>query len=325
MKVSIIIPVYKVEPYIEDCLKSVYNQTYGNIEVILVNDCTPDRSMQIARDYVNMRGLSEGIEVKFLEHDINRGLSAARNTGIFAATGDYIFFLDSDDEITPNCISLLVEPLSRINYDFVIGEFKIIGSDKEYPSLELQEGEIVGNEKIFHEYCSKQFYMMACGKLCNAEFLRKNKLYFKEGIIHEDDLWSLQVALVAESMYVVRKPSYIYKIRQGSITENEFYRDKINNLVLIIKMMNESIVAASTHSSKDIMSLFDNYFKRRYISTITHGWRQEYDKLRSVDCRPFFYILKKCMGSKQYLRTHGHRLLPASIAFNVYSMISKKL
>lgn len=325
MKISIIIPVYRVEPYIDDCLKSVYNQTYRNIEVIIVNDCTPDRSMQIARNYVSERSNTEGIEVKFLEHEKNRGLSAARNTGIDAATGDYIYFLDSDDEITPNCISLLVDPLSRMNYDFVIGEFKIIGSDKEYPSLELQEGEILGNEMIFHEYCSKQFYMMACGKLCNAEFLRKNKLYFKEGIIHEDDLWSLQVALVAESMYAVRAPSYIYKIRQGSITENEFDRDKITNLVLIIQMMNESIASASKHSSNDIMALFDSYFKRRYISTITHGWRQEYDKLRSVDSRPFSYILRKCMSSKQYLRTHGHRLLPQTIAFKVYSMISKLL
>lgn len=325
MKISIIIPVYRVEPYIEDCLKSVYNQTYRNIEVIIVNDCTPDRSMQIVRDYVSERGNTEGIEVKFLEHEKNRGLSAARNTGIDAATGDYLYFLDSDDEITPNCISLLVDPLSRMNYDFVIGEFKIIGSDKEYPSLELQEGEIIGNEKIFHEYCSKQFYMMACGKLCNAEFLRKNKLYFKEGIIHEDDLWSLQVALVAESMYVVRKPSYIYKIRQGSITENESRRDKINNVANIISMMNDCISMATTHSTHDIMSFFDGYFKRRYISTIANEWKKEYYKLRSVDRRPFFYILRKCMSSKQYFRTHGHRLLPQTIAFKVYSMISKQL
>ena len=106
VRISIIVPIYNVEPYIERCLRSVMIQTYSNIECILVDDCTLDNSMKICDcllgNYIGP------IEFKVLHHDHNRGLSAARNTGTDAATGEYIFYLDSDDEITPDSISLMV-------------------------------------------------------------------------------------------------------------------------------------------------------------------------------------------------------------------------
>lgn len=325
MKVSIIIPIYKVEQYIKDCLRSVLDQTYKNIEIILVNDCTPDNSMQIAKSFIRDNAVPNGIEVVFIDHKENKGLSAARNTGINAATGDYIYFLDSDDEITPDCISLLASPLKNKEYDFVIGEYKIIGSERKYPSLLLDEGKIVGNNNIFHQYCIKQFYMMACGKLCNLEFVKKNQLYFQEGIIHEDDLWSLKVAIVANSMYVIRKPTYIYKIRQGSITENESKRENIKNFIPILKMMDDNLRNLKGHSSKDIYYFYDNLLKWKYMNSITNRWRQEYTELRRLDLRPFSYMLKSSLHSKQYFRSHGHRLLPPHIGYSLYSYISKHL
>jgi glycosyltransferase involved in cell wall biosynthesis len=100
LKISIIIPIYKVESYIERCNTSVLRQTYRNLEVILVDDYTPDSSMEIAKAVIN-ENQNCGMNFVFLKHDHNFGLSAARNTGINAATGDYLFFLDSDDEL-PN-------------------------------------------------------------------------------------------------------------------------------------------------------------------------------------------------------------------------------
>ena len=112
MKITIVVPVYNVEPYIEDCLKSVAEQTYkGDIECIIVDDCTPDGSCAIIEHFINEYNGS--IDFKLLHHTKNRGLSAARNTGIGAATGEYIYFLDSDDEITPECIELLTKPLKN--------------------------------------------------------------------------------------------------------------------------------------------------------------------------------------------------------------------
>ena len=141
MKISIIVPVYNVEEYIEDCLRSITAQTYkGEVECIIVDDCTPDSSCTIIEKFISK--YAGNIQFKLLHHEKNRGLSAARNTGIDATTGEYIYFLDSDDEITPNCIELLAEPLKKEKYDFVIGDYKTVGSETKFPPLLLKEGEI---------------------------------------------------------------------------------------------------------------------------------------------------------------------------------------
>ena len=105
--VSIVVPVYNVAPYIESCLKSVMGQTYaGDMECLLVDDCGSDDSMAIAE---RMIGAYTGpIRFQILHHEHNRGLSAARNTGTDAATGDYVLYLDSDDELTQDCIERLM-------------------------------------------------------------------------------------------------------------------------------------------------------------------------------------------------------------------------
>lgn len=118
-KVSIIVPVYNVSQYITKCLDSIYEQTYQNIELILVDDCGSDDSMIIVHGYLTSH---VSIEAHIISHQKNRGLSAARNSGIEKASGEYIYFLDSDDYITPDCIEALVKPLYHKKYDVVVGD-----------------------------------------------------------------------------------------------------------------------------------------------------------------------------------------------------------
>ena len=168
MKITIVIPVYNVERYIEDCLSSVAAQTYKEeIECILVNDCTPDDSCTVIDNFI--KKYNGNIEFKLLHHNKNRGQSAARNTGIDAATGDYVYFLDSDDEIVPDTIELLAAPLKERKYDFIIGDYKTIGSSNIAPLL-LAEGHILTNEKIRHLYFEGTWYIMPWNKLCNINF-----------------------------------------------------------------------------------------------------------------------------------------------------------
>ena len=236
MKISIVIPVYNVEPYIEDCLKSVASQTYkGDIECIIVNDCTPDNSCMVIERFITE--YNGDVDFKLLHHTVNRGLSAARNTGIDAATGDYIYFLDSDDEIPPDSIEQLVHPLKEKKYDFVIGDYRTIGSDKEFPQLLLEEGMIDGNEKIRNQYFKGNWYMMAWNKLCNLNYLRKEELYFKEGLINEDNLWSFQLACTANSMFTVKKETYKYKVRETSITGRQSKANRAESLSIIVNEM----------------------------------------------------------------------------------------
>ena len=216
MKISIVIPVYNVEQYIEDCLLSVTTQTYTDeIECIIVNDCTQDNSCIIIDNFI--KKYIGSIQFKFIHHLKNRGLSAARNSGIEVATGDYIYFLDSDDELTPNTLEVLSAPLEQIKYDFVIGDYLTNNSTIEFPPLLLKDGEISTNEEIRNSYFAGEWYVMAWNKLYNLNFIRKHSLLFKEGLLNEDNLWSFQCACLAQSIYVVKEQTYKYKVRETSI------------------------------------------------------------------------------------------------------------
>lgn len=215
--VSIIIPVYGVEEYIARCARSVFEQTYQNLEIIFVDDCTPDNSIDVLKKV--MEEYPERKEqVKILRHDHNRGLSAARNTGIDAAAGDYIYFLDSDDAITEDGIDTLINPLKNSTYDFVIGNIEYVDFPQlnGIPQLKAKDGPIMDNS-VLESYNNSLWYCMAWNKLLNKKFVITNKLYFKEGIISEDELWSFLLSVTAKSMYVVSKPTYIYYNRKGSI------------------------------------------------------------------------------------------------------------
>lgn len=265
MKITIVIPVYNVEPYIEDCLKSVAAQTYkGDIECIIVNDCTPDNSCVIIERF--KKEYNGNIDFKLLHHTVNRGLSAARNTGIDAATGEYIYFLDSDDEITPDCIELLAEPLKEQKYDFVIGNYETKGTTKEFPQLLLNEGKVTTNKEIRHQYFAKQWYMMAVNKMCNIEFLIKSHLNFKEGLLNEDDLWSFQLACTANTMYVIKKSTYIYKVRESSITGKQDNLKRADSVSMITKEIYSWAKATGIIYNKGVLNKVLSY--REEIFTI---------------------------------------------------------
>ena len=220
MKISIVIPVYNVAPYIGDCIRSVRHQTWqGPLECIFVDDCGTDNSMEIVRSIIEE--YQGNIEFKIICHKENRGLSAARNTGIAAATGDYVYFLDSDDEITPDCIEALAAPISASEpIDFTIGECRIEGGQLLGVALKLNDGMVLRGPEVLKAYREEAWYMMSVNKLYRVAFLKANNLIFREGIIFEDELWSFQIACTASSMAVVGRETYVYKLREGSITVN---------------------------------------------------------------------------------------------------------
>ena len=237
MNISIVIPIYNVEKYILNCLKSVVNQTHHihKIECILVNDCSKDDSINIAKNFID--STTSEVVFRIIEHKQNRGLSAARNTGLSNSTGDYVLFLDSDDMLCENAIFNLTQPLSEHLYDFIIGDVKVTGgANNKSPKLCLEEGAYVGNLSIRNTYLNHQWYMMAWNKLCKSDFLKSNNLYFKEGLIHEDDMWSFQLSLCANSFYVVREQTYNYLIRSGSITTE---KNQVSHIEAYLTIANE--------------------------------------------------------------------------------------
>ena len=230
MKISIIIPIYNVAPYVERCLYSALNQSYEDIELVLVDDCGTDNSMNIVSEVVEKYVGNK--KISLFKHEHNLGLSAARNTGIKNATGDYLLFLDSDDEIPLNAVELLLEATNE-NPDFVIGNIKVLGSDKFSFYFSIPSGVIQGNELILDSFIKDKWYSMAVNKLIKKEFLLNHHLFFKEGILHEDELWSFVLATKANKMSVVKDYTYHYYIRNDSITGKISIRNYESNAIIL--------------------------------------------------------------------------------------------
>ena len=172
-KISIIVPVYNVSQYITKCLDSIYGQTYKNIELILVDDCGSDDSMTIVQDYLASH---VSIDAHIISHKKNRGLSAGRNSGMEKASGEYVYFLDSDDYITSDCIEALVKPLNNKKYDVVVGDYQYSNGEKS--DLKLHNEELSG-QQILDSYANGLWYVMAWNKLCRKDFLLDNNLTFE--------------------------------------------------------------------------------------------------------------------------------------------------
>lgn len=294
MKVSIIIPVYNVEPYIERCIESVLRQTYRELEVIIVDDCTPDRSIELARECINKSNTSN-LEFKFVKHDYNRGLSAAHNTGINAATGDYLFFIDSDDWITDNCISILAQPLKERLYDIVTAECETRGNNMDLPRQNMG-GEMIGTAKIAQAYSCNYWHCMVWNKLCKRSFVLDNELFFKERLNHEDQLWSAQLACSAESLYFVNETTYFYYIHEKSFMATEPAAQICQNYMEVLKGFYEYLEKKKTFSP-DIEGVIEERMKGILLS-VMHYLKPSryllYKTFRKCDVRSF---KTKCLSN----------------------------
>lgn len=245
IKVSIVIPIYNVEDYIEGCLLSVYNQTYRAIECILVDDCTPDSSISIAQKLI--ASTDSKIITKIVRHDVNRGLSAARNTGLSAATGEYVYFLDSDDEIYPYTIESMIQLCEKYpNVDLVQGSTAV------FPDSNLKKWLNI-KDKDLPEYSSDRlwikkgllrrtlFSMTAWNKLIRRKLLIDNNLYFKEGIIHEDEHWNFFIAKYVQSIAFCKQDTYRYRINDAGIMSEGCSPKSISGYNILLQDMCNNI------------------------------------------------------------------------------------
>lgn len=219
--VSIIIPVYKVEKYLKECVDSVIVQTYKNMEIILVDDGSPDKSGEICDAYSE-----KDSRIKVI-HKENGGLSSARNTGIRAANGEYIQFLDSDDFLCDNtCIEKLVK-IMEDDYDFVlfntvegyIDENRYVNSQGLYDLNVF----LCGDKARIFKYMVKTHKPLgvAYNKIIQRRTIQENNVYFKEGIIAEDIDWIIRLFRASRKITAVNETYYVY--RKGvstSITSN---------------------------------------------------------------------------------------------------------
>ncbi len=215
--ISIIIPVYQVENYIEECLNSIGQQTYkGDVECLLIDDCGQDSTMDKVKQFI--ASYKGSISFNIIRQDKNRGVSAARNTGIRAAKGDYLMLMDDDDIIAPNCLEILAECLLLENIDMVCGGFKTI--DGYYPlwsdGYQLSDYQSSTPNEIIDFYASGKLYEMPWNKLVRKDVVINHNIYFKEGIVYEDKLWVFLLVNHITSLKTVSKVTYFWRIHSKS-------------------------------------------------------------------------------------------------------------
>ena len=321
MKISIIIPVYNVATYIERCLDSVIAQTYPDIECILVDDCGTDDSMEIAGEKIEH--YSGPIEFKTVRHEKNRGLSAARNTGTDIATGEYVYYLDSDDLILPDTLELMAKPLETDRLDFVVGNYASGGDGMCFEPLHPPYRKSYLNREILGSYLSRQWYMMAWNKLVRREFLLEMGLMFEEGLLHEDKLWSFKLACHARSMGVVPAITYVYTLRQGSIMAKP-NRERLDSLIRIVEAMEECVLKNGWVDDVEVCRYLTRQREMLVDQAATYGRKVAREVYaRYVRKTSIFPAPQKTLSGLERIR-YWHHGLPCALGYLYRGMLYRR-
>lgn len=218
--VSVIIPVYNVEDYLEDCIKSVINQTYQYIEIILIDDGSTDKSSEICDKFA-----LQDNRIRIIHQD-NKGLSAARNAGIDMCSGKYITFVDSDDFIDLTMIEKLVEV--AVKDGFSMCEKNLYTQNGEKSGINVKnKGKLqIKKHSYYKKMRNNPDYVVVWGKLFDRKLFEN--IRFWEGIQNEDEDIMPQLVFCAKKIIKICAPLYNYRIRENSIMHSDFSLNKLD-------------------------------------------------------------------------------------------------
>lgn len=250
--VSVIVPVWNVEKYILRCLKSILAQKYRNIEIIIVDDCSPDNSIQIIQDFIESNHIE--IHIKIISHSKNCGLGAARRSGILAAKGKYIIAIDSDDWIDEDYLDTVVSVAEQNNHEIVVTDYY---------------GETIDNSHIYKQRCNKSGVELTksimagkiqgflWNKLIKRSLYTQNNIYPIIGI----DMWEdiniiCKLATQAHSIGYVAAPYYHYNLSNThSYSTNRLSQKAVNSMFKAVEDLEEYFSHSTTISCDDLNRL----------------------------------------------------------------------
>lgn len=225
IKVSVVIPVYNVELYVEDAINSILRQSLHEIEIIIVNDGSTDGSMEIVKE------LAISDKRMQIISNPNQGLSIARNLGIYRAKGEYIYFFDSDDLLEENALELCYNKCQSNCLDFVFFDADVFSDKKSLLAKNefnykrtnrFQDVTLSGIDMLIMQMSMNGYTSSACLIFINRNFLSNIQLYFYPKIVHEDELFTFMLYLNAERVGLVRNILFHRRVRNGSIMTNSY-------------------------------------------------------------------------------------------------------
>ncbi len=251
--VSVMIPVYKVEKFICRCIDSVIGQTYKNLEIILINDGSPDRCGEICDDYAK-----KDKRIRVI-HQKNQGVSAARNAGLEIAVGQWLYFLDSDDYISSPAIEKMVRAAEKGHHDIVIGGYYIVTSDKKTVSRSENWEKTDDLTEIRRKILIDELPNFVCGKLYKRELWKNVRFPLHQ--LAEDMYVNGELFFTAESACVIPDPLYFYS------RENENSLSRGSDVSNFIKMKQGYFLAwkQQAEAAKQYMPACEDICRKRAV------------------------------------------------------------
>ena len=260
--VSIIIPVYNAEEYISRCLDSLINQTYKNIEIVIVDDGSNDNSLAIVSKYKDNR-------IKIYSQE-NQGPSIARNTGIEKSTGKYIMFVDADDYIDIDMVKCMTETINNESNTIVLCDNSEIWEDRiEEYKLFIDYSKILYKEHVLKEIASGKAGLV-CGKLFNRSIVDKYNIRFDKNIsICEDQVFFLNIAKHCNEFIYIPKSLYFYDRRNENSITMKYQENAVENQIYVINRIEEILLECKLENN-DIEDIINNKFIRAIQDCITN-------------------------------------------------------
>ena len=264
MKFSIVVPVYNVEQYLEQCLESLQVQDFDNFEIICVNDGSTDRSREILTEWE-----SKIPQMRVIDRE-NGGLSAARNTGLKAATGDYVVFVDSDDWMEPNAFKILDADLRPPTSDLRPLDMICFACQRTNNDTHdtLSPEQSTGWEYYNHHALEPRIVPFVCvwQRCYRREFLLENNLRFREGILHEDNEFTPRACLKAKSIKVIPEVLYNYRVRPNSIMTTRGMKSK-ESLILIGNELSDMFAKETGIDKTIVYQSLTQYYQMAFIDS----------------------------------------------------------
>ena len=264
--ISIIIPAYQAEEYLERCIESVLKQTYSNIEVIIVDDGSLDRTGTIADKFCETDP-----RIKVI-HQENKGLSGARNSAIEVAQGEYITFVDADDFIHPQMLTILLSEIQKNQAEIAISRFNVVNEMVEYASYQNYKVSVLNKvEAIKNLFNRKSFYTVtACNKLYRTILFKEVR--YPVGRIHEDVATTYKLLAQATKIVDIELPLYCYYQRMGSIMRQGMRFKKLDALLAYDEMMEYfkddlTILGIVKKSYKSIIEMYYAYVITEWVDS----------------------------------------------------------
>lgn len=291
-KVSVIVPVYNIEAYIEKCVNSLMTQSYANIEIILVDDGSTDNSVGLCDSFAKT---DERIKVI---HKINGGLSSARNVGISQAVGDFIVFVDGDDFVTEDYVETLLNACLKNECKIAAcGYFEYYSEDSFKVICGENDSVKTSEEAITDIFTMKnEISVVAWNKMYSADLIKNNNILFPEQKIHEDVFTTYRLCATTDKIAYVKKPCYYYVQRIGSIMNQKFSKKRLQLLEAV-----ESIEPFVKNNSPIYDEAYEYYVFLNYLTVLNNMADSSYK-----DKQLFIFLSQKIKNMYEVLCNNSY-------------------